>query len=58
MSKTVEYYMTDYGPVPLSEREAVGIARRKNGDFDMRYKSARELATRITARAKAEYERD
>jgi hypothetical protein len=58
MQNRVQFYMTDYGPVPLSEDEVANIRYRKNGDFDRRFTASRQLIAKVTAKARADYDRD
>lgn len=53
----IDYYVTDYGMVELGEYAAT-LRRRKNGQFDMRFKAARQLVGAIVAKARDAYMRD
>jgi hypothetical protein len=54
--ETISFYRTDFGDVVIEDASITkGLRIRKNGDFDMRYKAAKTLVTKIKAHAQHVY---
>lgn len=52
--KILDVFMTDFGPVTLG-RYAKTLPRRKNGNFDMRFRVSKEFVMALKHAAKDAY---
>jgi hypothetical protein len=53
--ETIDYYMTDFGPIAIDGAVSAAIPKRKNGDFDMRYRVSKSAVAQIREHARTTY---